>query len=337
MWGWTVILNRQYPSVVEVPSVQPAQLPNIPGNGGITVTNNDGTYSADLSIHQSFPPSQTQTLGPHQSIIFSDGSPVWARVTPGQAGNPTGIELGIWPGSPSAPQGAVNIINTPTYATVASVPAGSDFAYTIPTGAPLRLVSFRATFTASSQSGRRYPYLWQVVAGDTLPTAETLLTPDSIGVSEVIVVDAVPGGLPGTRSGPRRPATGSFGTSVTTLYTAPPGGWFSQGQLFLYNPGASSVTAFVQVAGVNVAAVSIGPTLGATVAIPELQAGDVLTANTSTGTVDYTLSGQENADNRRVVDFSGLLLPPGSTVQTATGGLQSGDQWTDINLAFVQS
>lgn len=271
--------------------------------------------------------------GEQCSIVgTSPTSPGWA-VEVGQLGSLAEVPVT----SPSPSASAVNVVDIPTYTTVASVAAASDFVYTIPTETPLRLVAFRATFTASSQSGRRYPYLWQVVAGDTLPTAETLLTPDSIGVSEVIVVDAVPGGAPGTRSGPRRPATGSFGTSVTTLYTAPSGGWLSQGSLFLYNPGSSSVTAFVQVASVTVAAVSIGPTLGATVTIPELQAGDVLTATTSAGTVDYTLSGQENGDTRRVTDFSGLLLPPGSTIQTATGGLQSGDQWTDINLAFVQS
>ena len=227
--------------------------------------------------------------------------------------------------------------NVPVFVAPASPAAGSDIVYTIPSGTPLRLVSFRAVFTTSSQGGRRYPYLWQVVSGDTTPTEETLLTPDSIGLSETVVVDAVPGGGPSTRSTPRRPATGTFSTTVTTLYTAPAGGWFSQGDLFLYNPGSATLTAFVQVAGVIVAAVSIGPTLSATVPIPELQAGDVLTANTSTGSVDYTLSGQENADNRRVSSFSGLLLPPGSYISTATGGLQNGDTWSGINLAFVQS
>ena len=227
--------------------------------------------------------------------------------------------------------------NVPVFVTPANPAAGSDIAYIIPSGTPMRLVSFRATFTASSQGGRRYPYLWQVVSGDTSPTEETLLTPDSIRVSEQVVCNAVPGGGPGTRSAPRRPVVGTFSTTVTTLYTAPSAGWFSQGSLFVYNSGASSLTVFVQVAGQTVAAVSVGPTLSATVPLPELQAGDVLTANTSAGSVGYTLSGQENADNRRVTNFSGLLLPPGSSIQTATGGLQSGDQWSQINLAFVQS
>ena len=101
--------TKQYPSTVEVPTVQPSQLPNLPGNGGITVTNDDPQYSADLSNYPTFPGNQTQTLGPHQSTIFGEGQPVWARVTPGQAGNPTSVELSVYPGSPSAPQGAVDI------------------------------------------------------------------------------------------------------------------------------------------------------------------------------------------------------------------------------------
>ena len=106
--------TKQYPSTVEVPTVQPSQLPNLPGNGGITVTNDDPQYSADLSNYQTFPSNQTQTLGPHQSTIFGEGQPVWARVTPGQAGNPTSVELSVYPGSPSAPQGAVDIANEVT-------------------------------------------------------------------------------------------------------------------------------------------------------------------------------------------------------------------------------
>ena len=328
--------TKQYPSTVEVPTVQPTQLPNLPGNGGVTITNQDRFFSVDLSNYPTFPGSQTQTLGPYESTIFGEGEPVWARVTPGQIGSPTSVDVSIAPGSPSPPQGAV-ALNIPSFVTLASPPAGDDLVYVIPGPSPLRLVSFRAVFTASSKSGRRYPYLWQLVAGDTTPTEETLLTPDAIGVSEQVVCNAVPGGGPGTRSTPRRPVVGTFSTTVTTLYTAPSAGWFSQGSLFVYNPGASSLTVFVQVAGQTVAAVSVGPTLSATVPLPELQAGDVLTANTSAGSVGYTLSGQENADNRRVTNFSGLLLPPGSSIQTATGGLQSGDQWSQINLAFVQS
>ncbi len=105
---------KQYPSTVEVPAVQPTQLPNLPGNGGITVTNLDAQFSADVSTWQAFPAGQAQTLAPHQSTIFAEGSPVWARVTPGQAGSPASIELGIWPGAPSAPQGAVDVANEVT-------------------------------------------------------------------------------------------------------------------------------------------------------------------------------------------------------------------------------
>ena len=105
---------KQFPSTIEVPAVQPTQLPNLPGNGGITVTNQDPQFSADVSAWQTFPAGQTQTLAPHQSAIFAEGSPVWARVTPGQAGSPASIELGIWPGSPSAPQGAVDVANEVT-------------------------------------------------------------------------------------------------------------------------------------------------------------------------------------------------------------------------------
>ena len=101
----------QFPSTVEVPTVQPTQLPNLPGNGGITVTNNSSQFSADVSIFQTFPTGRAQTLAPHQSTIFPEGLPVWARVTPGQPGNPTEVQLGVWPGSPSAPQGAVDIAN----------------------------------------------------------------------------------------------------------------------------------------------------------------------------------------------------------------------------------
>ena len=50
-----LILTKQFPSTVEVPTVQPTQLPNLPGNGGITVTNDDPQFSADLSNYQAFP------------------------------------------------------------------------------------------------------------------------------------------------------------------------------------------------------------------------------------------------------------------------------------------
>jgi hypothetical protein len=272
-------------------------------------------------------------VGPGQRVTVTGPPTTTQAVLTGVTG-----PVGTIGGSPLLASGGTSgSVSVPTFVAPANPAAGNDIIYMVPSGTPLRLVSFRATLTTSSQSGRRYPYLWQVVVNDTTPTEETLLTGDSIGVSQTVVIDAVPGGGPGTRSTPRRPATGTFSTTVTTLYTAPAGGWFSGGSLFLYNPGSATLTAFVQVAGVTVAAVSIGATLSAMVPIPELQAGDVLTANTSTGSVDYTLSGQENADDRRVSSFSGLLLPPGSTIQTATGGLQSGDTWSDINLAFVQS
>ena len=240
--------------------------------------------------------------------------------------------------SPSPSASAVNVVNIPTYTTVASVPAGSDFVYTIPTGTPLRLVAFRAVFTASSQSGRRYPYLWQLVAGDSQPTVETLLTPDSIGLSEQIVMNAEPGGSPLARDTPRRPyATSSLPTALTTLYTGPAGGYLADGLFIIDNPLTTAESVTVEVAGFAVYQGTLGSGTAVSVQLPVLQAGDTLAASASAAGLYATLSGTENADNRRVSNFEGLLLPPGSTIQTATGGLQSADQWTDINLAFVQS
>ena len=104
----------QYPSTVEVPTVQPTQLPNLPGNGGVTVTNDDPTYSVDVSIYAAFPANQTQTLQAHQSTMFPAGSPVWARVTPGQSGSPSSVNVSVYPGSPSPPQGSVIVPNQVT-------------------------------------------------------------------------------------------------------------------------------------------------------------------------------------------------------------------------------
>ena len=331
-------LGQFRPVEIEVPTVQPCQVPVYPAAGGVTVQNQDptGLTTVDVSSSPVFATGTVRTLTPGTSAYYPVG-PVWCRVTPGQATKPAAAIIIASPGQMTAPNTTFDIApGEAVYVNLQSPSPGADWVYTLPS--PLRLVSARAALTTSSAAGQRLPYLWQVVTGDTQPTAEVLLSPTAIPTGSLVVLNAVPGGTPAARETPRRPVTGTLGTAQATLYTGPTGGWFSAGQLLLDNTSAAAVSVTIEIAGLAVFQGTIASGSAVAVPIPALQAGDVLTGDASAASaVNYTLMGTENADNRRVVSVAGLLMPTGSSVQSATAGLQAADQWSDVQLAFTAS
>jgi hypothetical protein len=222
-----------------------------------------------------------------------------------------------------------------SYVTLPTPSAGADWAYTYPK--ELRLVGVRAVLTTGSAPGRRYPYLWQVLDGDTLPTSETFLSPDSLGPNETIVCNAIPGGAPSAREDVREPASGGLPTSLATIYTAPPGGYLANPTIFLTNTTGTAVVVTLVANGTTFFDESVPANSSVALQVPNLQAATPLEGQATASGITYILSGTENGDNRRVCGFSGLLMPTSSSVQSATGGLQSGDQWSSIQLAFTEN
>jgi hypothetical protein len=333
-------LGQFRPVEIEVPTVQPCQVPVYPAAGGVTVQNEDptGVTTVDVSSSPVFATGTVRTLTPGTSAYCAVG-PVWCRVTPGQATKPAAAIIVASPGQITAPNTTFNI--APGEAVYVNLPppsAGADWTYKLPT--PLRLVAVRAILTTSTAIVGRQPYLWQVVTGDTLPTMETLLSPDDILPSWTVVLNASMGAKPDIRSDPSaRPASSvAVSTGSSTLYTVPSSSRFNKGVLFATQVGgAGAIVLFVNLNGSTLGAISLGVNGSAPLTLPDLVSGDVITANTSSGTATVTLAGTLQSDNRRVSSLSGLLMPTGSSVQSATAGLQAADQWSDIQLAFTAS
>ena len=224
-----------------------------------------------------------------------------------------------------------------SYVAIPNPSAGSDWAYTLPS--ELRLVACRAVLTTSATVAQRIPYLWQVVSGDTLPTAEVLFSPHAVPGGTAVVLNGVPNGAPATGATPRIVADGGLTTTLTPIYSVPGGGSFEDGQLSLANTSGASVAVVVHTTDGTVLfqdnAVASGSTV--TVPVPGLQAGDTISALANADSaISYVLSGREVAGAHYVVSFSGLLIPAGGFVGTATGNLQAGDQWSGIQLAFTE-
>jgi hypothetical protein len=345
---------------IEVPAVQPVQVPFYPGQGGVTVTNTSTGTRVDLATESSFA-RNVQTLAAGSSAYFQAG-PVWCRVTPGQAGSPASATITTQAGLNSLAPTTVTVDGTVvanitgtvvidangstvtigpgpvSYVNVPDPAAGSDWAYTFPS--ELRLVGCRAVLTTSAQVGQRIPYLWQVVSADTLPTAEVLFSPHAVPPSVAVVLNAVPGGTPPSGGTPRTVVDGGLTTTLATIYSVPGGGSFRDGQLTLTNTSSASVGVVVHTTDGTVLyqdnALASGTTV--VVPVPGLQAGESLSAiATADSAVSYTLAGTESAGAHYVVGFSGLLMPTGSFVGTATGNLQTSDQWSQVQLAFTEN
>ena len=154
-----------------------------------------------------------------------------------------------------------------------------------------------------------------------------------------MVLNGAPNGAPATGATPRIVADGGLTTVLTPIYSVPGGGSFEDGQLSLANTSGASVAVVVHTTDGTVLfqdnAVASGSTV--TVPVPGLQAGDTISALANADSaISYVLSGREVAGAHYVVSFSGLLIPAGGFVGTATGNLQAGDQWSGIQLAFTE-
>jgi hypothetical protein len=247
---------------------------------------------------------------------------------------------GAWPQTLSS----VALQSNPTYVIVPDPPAGQDWEYSLLN--PSRLIAVRATFTANhTQLGRRLPYLWQVVSGDTNPTEETLLSPYTLGAfgfgvtsppSDITyVINAVSGlGSQQVRDTPAVPYIDWLPNPSGVIYTSAT--YLKEAKLFLVNASAGTATYAIALQGSNFANGSLAAGESITLDVPNCLLGAQISAVASVvAGVWAVLSGIENADNRSVMGFEGLLLPPGSSIQSATSGLQPLDQWSNIQLAFT--
>ncbi|MHB1472500.1 MAG: putative Ig domain-containing protein [Dermatophilaceae bacterium] len=150
-----------YPGYVrEIPSVQPVQLPTPPGAATLLVQN-QSAYSVDLAPTSDFVASQTFTLQANEPINWPVSGPLWARVTPGQAGAPTSVNIWVQPNGIAAPPH--NLQNALTVTTTSLAAATVSVAYA-------------ATLTASGGSP---PYSWSVTSG-SLPAGLSLASDGSI-------------------------------------------------------------------------------------------------------------------------------------------------------------
>jgi hypothetical protein len=282
------------------------------------------------------PPRGGQLVGTVKSGSASTASSV---VTAQVALDGARIE-GAWPQTLSS---AALLQENPTYVIVPDPPAGQDWKYVLPNQS--RLVAVRATFTANhTQLERRLPYLWQVVSGDTNPTEETLLSPFALGAfgfgvtstSDITyVINAVSGlGSQQVRDTPVVPYIDWLPSPSGVIYTSVT--YLKEAELFLFNASAGTATYAIALQGNDFANGSLSAGESITLDVPNCVSGAQITAVSSVvAGVWAVLSGTENFDNRSVIGFEGLLLPAGSSIQSATGGLQSLDQWSNIQLAFT--
>lgn len=302
------------------------------------VVNNDNENSIDLGPISTFTdPIHNFTLDAGQSINWPGGHTLWARITPGQPSQPVAISIWVQPGAVSAPPQKVQLQETPTYIILPDPPAGQDWRYTLSN--QNRLVSVRAILTLSSpQAAQRYPYLWQVLSGDTNPTEETMLSPFQITGSDTsFVINAISGlGFPQIRDTPAIHYFAYLPSTSGVMYTATV--YLKEAKLFLVNTTGAAVTYAIALEGLDFATGSLPAGESTTLDVPNCPLGYQITGVAGTANAILAiLSGIENADNRIIMGFQGLLLPAGSTVQSATGNLQTLDQWHDIQLAFTSN
>ena len=223
-----------------------------------------------------------------------------------------------------------------SYVALADPAAGSDWAYVF--SSTLRLTAVRAILTTSSTQGQRLPYLWQVVGGDTLPTEETMLTPDPIVAGEQIVMTAALGAGPITRSMSHVLATGIAPTAAGIVYQPPSPARTRHVRLVLHNTTGAAIDCIVTTGFGSLVAhvtVAVDPTPPTIIDIEPLITGDSISLEASATGLNYIVYGTDMIDNRRVTSFTGLLMGAQSSVQSATYGLLAGDQWSDIQLAFT--
>ena len=223
-----------------------------------------------------------------------------------------------------------------SYVALADPAAGSDWAYVF--SSTLRLTAVRAILTTSSTQGHRLPYLWQVVGGDTLPTEETMLTPDPIVAGEQIVMTAALGAGPITRSMSHVLATGIAPTAAGIVYQPPSPARTRHVRLVLHNTTGAAIDCIVTTGFGSLVAhvtVAVDPTPPTIIDIEPLITGDSISLEASATGLNYIVYGTDMIDNRRVTSFTGLLMGAQSSVQSATYGLLAGDQWSDIQLAFT--
>lgn len=333
--------NYIAPSRVTIATGQPALLPN-PLPSGCVVTNVSTSTTVDIAPSPLFQAGTITTVAAGNSAQVVAGQPIWCRVTPGQSGNPQSADVIAAPGGAIMPPAIVGITNTAKFVTVPDPAAGADWAYTIPAGSPLRLVSLTAKLTTSSANTTRLPFLWQIVSGDTTPTQVNLLSADGLPGGGDFLLSAAPGSSPNTRTYEGVLANGNVPTTATVVYNNPGGGTTSAGTIWLDNPtsGSITVTMLRGALGGGFQQIWQGAVASATttvVAVPAIEIGWDLQLVASAGGVVFQYSAVEMPDARRAASFTGLLLPVGSTVQSAIAFIQAADQWSQINLAFVQS
>ena len=98
------------PTLVDVPTVQPTQLPNQAGGCVVANLAPPGGGSVDLARSQYFEPGSLTTLQPGFSTEVVGSLPLWCRVSPGQSPMPSSVTVLVTPGA-GAIATAVNIAN----------------------------------------------------------------------------------------------------------------------------------------------------------------------------------------------------------------------------------
>lgn len=339
---------RNFPVQVTIIAGVSTRLPNPPGNGGCIVTNEDLQYSVDLSPTDVFVPDATTTVRAGSSTTWPEGT-LWGRVTPGQS-NAKSVEVEVLPGVSSLPQPPA----TANIELIGTIPVGQLIVVVEPspaanqivvTGLDLPTPVSSSVFVQGTQSGVSLPSIaasaqwvtFMLPAGGpdtsyTVHMTSTEIAPvyvwESVAVLAMPVyvdnsVDVVVGGTTASTFLVEQPPAGedwavtletdsrvlAVSAQLNTSAAAAnrlPYFWFvafGSGAVLLQVPMSPG-----PIAASSTLIMSGAPTLGS----PFMRAGD----------------------NRAIFPIGDILLPAGTSVQSATGALQSGDQWTGISLVL---
>lgn len=321
------------PANVTVISGVATRLPNAPGNGGCIIINDDLQYSVDIAPLNTFITQSTVTVRAGDPLTWSEG-PAWARVTPGQVGNPASVEVTVLPGLSGLPQPPV----TSALALLGTLPANASSVTITPSPSAVELVVTGANlensdpFIMGTTTGiflgqatiSTYSAVFFLPAGGT-DTEYKLLLGNPVNSPTYIFQSTSVLAMPVIASG----AVEMTSPPVSVVPLAPP-------------PAGTDWTFSVtgqRLLGVNAVLVT-----SATVASREpilviagLQYPMALVAQAAGNTFLYC--GQPghgeawaDATGRTSFGFPSAFLASGAVISSLTVGLQAGDQWSGIKL-----
>lgn len=144
-------------------TLEEAQIPNEPGWSGVSVLNQATVTTVDFSNDPAFPAASTFTVGPQLSYATNGSEALYARITPGQTGGVSSVNVWVTPGG-STPLFGVGVPVPDFLVNAGSLVTGDELVYTLQQ--TLRLKAFTALFSAGGAAANRYPSLAIMSAPD---------------------------------------------------------------------------------------------------------------------------------------------------------------------------